>query len=430
VGIRYTSPLADKVLVEPEGRHIVCSGPVAISLRRIKGSSAATQTLMRLSEFITGNMEEILVEWESFARTIHPAAETMDSLTLRDHARLILEAAAKDTETSQTERERSDKSKGLARVLAGEATAATTHGALRQIAGFDLKQLGSEYRALRASVIRLWKTRLTEFDESEFDDMMRFNEAVDQAPAESISSYSNAVDRPRQTFLAILGHDLRGPRSAIQTASHILIKSEDLGAQHLDVAARIKRSVLTMNRVVQDLLEYAGGQIGKKIPVRPEAADMGDLCRIAIDEVRLAYPNGLFDFEAAGDLEGFFDPTRFQQVLSNPLMNAAKYSERGKRVTLSAQGDPETITVEVKNLGRPIPPESLQVIFNPLVQLPANGSHSHASTSLGLGLFIAREIVEGHDGTIEVSSSETDGTVFKVRLPQGKFERAANRVGK
>jgi signal transduction histidine kinase len=100
------------------------------------------------------------------------------------------------------------------------------------------------------------------------------------------------------------------------------------------------------------------------------------------------------------------------------LINAAKYSEQGRQVTLSAHRGPETITVEVKNFGRPIPPESLQVIFNPLVQLSAKGTHSHPSTSLGLGLFIAREIVEGHNGTIEVSSSETDGTKFTVHLPQ------------
>ncbi len=139
---------------------------------------------MRLSKFIIENMEEILAEWESFAKTIHPAAETMDSLTLRDHTSLILEAAAKNIETYQTALEQSDKSNGLAHDLAGKETAATTHGALRQIAGFDLEQLGSEYRALRASVIRLWKIRLNEFDESEFDEMMRFNEAIDQALAE------------------------------------------------------------------------------------------------------------------------------------------------------------------------------------------------------------------------------------------------------
>src|SRR5215207_6672748 len=127
---------------------------------------------MRLAKFITENMEEILVEWESFAKTIHPAAKTMDSLTLRDHSKLILEAAAKAIETYQTDTEQADKSKGLAEDLAGRETAATTHGAVRLIAGFDLEQLGSEYRALRASVIRLWERRLTEFNKPEFEDMM------------------------------------------------------------------------------------------------------------------------------------------------------------------------------------------------------------------------------------------------------------------
>lgn len=77
--------------------------------------------------------------------------------------------------------------------------------------GFDLNQLASEYRALRASVIRLWKAQVADLDDSGFYEMMRFNEAIDQALAESIVSYSNGVDRSRQTFLAVLGHDLRSP---------------------------------------------------------------------------------------------------------------------------------------------------------------------------------------------------------------------------
>ena len=143
--------------------------------------------------------------------------------------------------------------------------------------------------------------------------------------------------------------------------------------------------------MVQDLLEYAGGQIGKKFPVKPEAADMGDLCRNAIEEVQLAYPEVSFNFESAGDLKGFFDPTRLNQVLSNLLINAAKYSEQGKPVTLSAQSDLEAITLEVKNFGNPIPPESLQVIFDPLVQLSSRGT---GSTLASLDSpFIARQLL-------------------------------------
>lgn len=101
----------------------------------------------------------------------------------------------------------SDKSKGLAAPLAGKETAATTHGLLRQMVGFDLNHLA---RALRASVIRLWKAQVAGLDDSEFYEMMRFNEAIDQALAESIASCSNAVNRSRQTFLAVLGSETEG----------------------------------------------------------------------------------------------------------------------------------------------------------------------------------------------------------------------------
>ena len=174
-----------------------------------------------------------------------------------------------------------------------------------------------------------------------------------------------------------------------------------------------------MNRMIKDLLEFAGEQIGRKITVKFEAANMETICRESLDEVQSAYPQAVFNFEVSGNLEGSFDPPRFQQVLSNLLSNAVKYSEPGTPVTLSARGEPDAIFVAVKNFGQPIPPESFQIIFNPLVQLPAHKSKANnQSTSLGLGLFIAREIVEGHHGTIEVTSSKTNGTIFTARLPR------------
>jgi len=375
---------------------------------------------MKLSKFIIENMEAILTEWESFAKTILPAAETMDSLALRDHAKQILEAVAKDIETTQTAQEQSDKSKDLAPVLAGKETAATTHGALRHLAGFDLKQLGSEYRALRASVIRMWKAQLTELSDSEFNDMTRFNEAIDQALAASIVRYSDEVDRSRQTFLAILGHDLRSPLHSILMAASYLLKSGGLEAQQKDVAARIKTYVSTMSRMINDLLAYASAQIGREIPILPTLSNMENICRISLDEVRTAYPNAVFHFESSGALDGYFDSARFQQVLSNLLNNAVKYGQSDTPVTLSVAGEAEAIILKVKNFGNAIPPESLQVIFNPLIQLPSNepNSNTYLSASIGLGLFIAREIVKGHNGTIEVKSSETGGTVFIIRLPR------------
>ena len=147
---------------------------------------------MRLADFIVNRMEAILAEWEAFATTLLPGAGSMTSLALRDHAQSILEAVAKDLTTPQTREAQSEKSKGrVPEVLGAEETAAKTHGLLRATSGFDINQLVAEYRALRASVLRLWID--TTLEAPEVDDVIRFNEAIDQAIAESVSHFHAKV---------------------------------------------------------------------------------------------------------------------------------------------------------------------------------------------------------------------------------------------
>ncbi len=171
---------------------------------------------MSLSAFISNNVDAIVDEWESFAKTLLPTAGTMSRLELRDHCRDILLAAVADMQKRETESERATKSKGNAPQGMGADTAATEHGALRHLSGSDLVQLIAEFRALRASVLALWKRRRVagapagvEAGASEIEEITRFNESIDQALAESVHSYSSAVTTSRDMFLAVLGHDLR-----------------------------------------------------------------------------------------------------------------------------------------------------------------------------------------------------------------------------
>jgi hypothetical protein len=143
---------------------------------------------MRLADFIAANPEPILAEWEAFARTHVPAGEVMDVAALRDHAADMLTGVAKDLRTHQSELERDEKSKGDAAAEPGAAdTAAETHGALRAEAGFTLGQMISEFRALRASVIQLWRANAGGTEATDIEDLTRFNEAIDQAMAESLT---------------------------------------------------------------------------------------------------------------------------------------------------------------------------------------------------------------------------------------------------
>src|SRR5689334_18951576 len=152
---------------------------------------------MRLAEFIHRHTEAILAEWESFAATLLPAAAGLTSLALRDHAQQILEPVARDLGTTQTRDEQSEKSKGRAPKVAGAPeTAAQTHAVLRARGGFDIIQLVAEYRALRASVLRLW-TNAGPLEKAGQEDMIRFNEAIDQAVAESVGHFHAQVEQSR-----------------------------------------------------------------------------------------------------------------------------------------------------------------------------------------------------------------------------------------
>jgi hypothetical protein len=148
---------------------------------------------MKLSQFISTHIEEVLVAWESFARTQVPSANGMGTEQLRDHAQQILEAIALDLDTPQSGYQRDEKSKGLAPTRAGPESAASTHGSLRQLSGFTLLQLTGEYRALRASVLKLWQQEIGELSHAQVADLMRFNEAIDQALAESAVEYAARV---------------------------------------------------------------------------------------------------------------------------------------------------------------------------------------------------------------------------------------------
>ena len=375
---------------------------------------------MALAEFIRENIDPILIEWEAFALTLKPAAETLTALSLRNHAKEILLAIARDMDAAQTDTQQTDKSKGLAPVLLGVATAAAAHGAIRQQAGFDLRQHAAEYRALRASVLKLWREHQAMAQEPMLAEMTRFNEAIDQALAESVASYSEAMMRSHDIFLAILGHDLRSPLNAVSMSAHYLSTPGRVAPESQPAVARITQSMLAMSLMIRDLLEFTRTRLGKSIPISAIVYDVGQCCEDAHDEVQAAHPEAVFDLEMIGDLRAQIDPARLGQVLSNLLNNAIQHGDDGVPITLAVRGEADVVVIEVGNRGPMIPEDARQVIFDPLVQRtgPNSRRKDSLSTSLGLGLFIAREIVTGHGGTLRVRSSASDGTVFTITLPR------------
>ncbi len=388
------------------------TAPITITLR--------TYTDMRLSQFIQQNVEPILVEWVAFARTMAPA-QTMSVVAIRDHAQAILLDIAHDMTTAQTEAERQDKSEGLAPVPL-ENTPAAVHGGLRQKVGFDLNQLGAEFRALRATVLRMWMARITTAPTTQMlEEVNRFNEGIDQAMAESIASYSERMGNSRDTFLAILGHDLRNPLGALRGCLQVLETADTTAERRARSLHIAKRSISSIDEMIRDLLEYTRTRLGRGIEVTPRRGDFGALCYEAFEEVRATHPACDLRWQVSGnDLHADFDAPRMRQVLGNLLRNAVQHGSVDLPVMLHVSDEGEHVSAVIVNYGKPIAPEALQVIFDPLVQLSPEDAESPEppSTSLGLGLYIAREIINGHNGSITVTSSEADGTAFSLQLPR------------
>ena len=373
---------------------------------------------MKLTSFITEHMDEILSEWEAFAKTLEPAADQMSTLALRDHAKGILTAIALDIATRQNPQEQLQKSQGLAPDEAGADSAASSHGAMRHDSNFSLVQLSAEFRALRATVLRLWLPKVSDMSATTTGDMVRFNEAIDQALAESVVTFSARAEQTRELFLAVLGHDLRAPLSTLSMAGQLLMSEKTPAAQVGPIGMRVERSARTMTSMVEDLIGYTRTQLGGGMPTTLRTTDLRDVCAQAVEDAGATHPGIVFDVDLRGDLVGQFDAVRLHQLLTNLLINAAQYGGRTAPVLLRARADGQRgITIDVTNQGKVILPESLLSIFRPLVQLPAEGEDDRPRTSLGLGLFIAREIAVAHRGGITVSSNAADGTTFTVELP-------------
>jgi len=373
---------------------------------------------MRLSEFILANIDAIVDEWEQFAATITPAADYLDSAGLRDHASAILRAAARDMSKPQSRDEQVAKAKGEGPEKTPSLDeAGASHGELRHTVGFDLVQMTSEFRHLRACVIRRWVDSLESPDMAYFQDMIRFNEAIDEALAESTAAYAEQVNRSRDIFLAILGHDLRAPLQAVSMSTELLMRKTTLQGDALTCALNIKTGARHMGAMVSDLLELVRSRLGRSLPIEPAPMDLADAARAAIAEACAGNPQCDPTLIAEGDTRGVWDAGRIDQLLQNLIGNALQHGSNRQEILVTLRGDAASVHLSVHNHGVPIPEEAIGTLFDPLVR-SADEELGQPSTSLGLGLFIVKEVVTAHGGTIEVSSSAADGTLFSVTLPR------------
>jgi signal transduction histidine kinase len=374
---------------------------------------------MRLSRFIREHVSEIVDEWERFARTLGKVGSDLDSVTLRDHSQEILLAICDDLETRQTFSEAVQKSKGDKQYSSRFAeTAAHIHGNLRQQIGFNIVQLAAEYRALRASVLSLWQTSGSA-GPTEFADTMRFNEAIDEALAQSIDRFSQDVERSRNIFLGILGHDIRTPLSAIALSAEAIARATQNPDSTAKAIGRIRRNAETIDRIVMDLLDFVRLDTGNQIPVRRMPGSLAQIAKDAVDDCEGAHPDVSLLLTTVDDSQGAWDAPRLGQAFRNLISNAIVHGTKGGSIFVGVSGSHDVVEASVASTGITIPAEALATLFDPFVRVsdPRKAAVPANDGGLGLGLYIVNEIVLAHHGELRVTS-EAGKTTFTLSLPR------------
>ncbi|QRN99621.1 PAS domain S-box protein [Archangium violaceum] len=220
--------------------------------------------------------------------------------------------------------------------------------------------------------------------------------------------------RVREDVVAIVSHDLRNPLNAITLSAATLLKREDVDERTAKAIRRIYAAADRASGMIRDLLDFTQARVGG-IPIHRRPLDFHEHVHRVVDEVQGAHPERHIDFHARGDGQGEWDEGRLAQVVTNLVGNALQHSPASTPVRVSTWSEGPGVCLEVHNEGAPIPAELLPTLFEPYRQGPEAGT---GRGSLGLGLFITRQIVLGHGGTLDVRSTGDDGTTFTVRLPR------------
>ena len=377
---------------------------------------------MPLPTLIRANLDRLVDEWCAYAADHIAPAKVLTRDELENSSRELFTAIAADMCTAETEEERVQKSHGESagncRALIG---CAKSHANDRAGQGFSLPDMASEFRAVRASVMRLCGDS-AEYGPIPIAQVVRFNASLDEAWTVSLGWFDARLNQSRELFMGVLGHDMRGPLNAMLIGTEVLLMDDALSPMSAQVSARLFSTGKRLNAMLDDLLDFTSTRLGKVLPIALEDGDMGVTVGHGVDELRTRHPSVQITYTTSGDLHGRWDLARIAQIVSNLGGNAIQHGDNTRPVTIQLNGQADDVVLTVHNEGIPITSQALSRIFDPLTRGDIQ-EHHDLRGSIGLGLYICREIALSHNGSIDVTSDQ-GGTTFVVRIARKVIEHS------
>jgi len=363
-----------------------------------------------IADFLRREHERIAQRWEDEVRADLPALRAMSRPVLRDHIHEFLD--------------------GLADWIEGKTESAehafdvlvSGHALQRLGYGVGLETLTREYSKLRMVLMRMTLDMCATPDARE--SIVRMHEGMDRAIGDAMHRYAGRREEVRERFITILGHDLRDPLSTVMISSNMLAANPALKAEHRMVASRMGRACHRMQRMINDVLDFARGHLGGGIPANPTLNDMGDIVKAAADEAVGANPQRTITCDVDGDLRGAFDRDRVHQAITNLIGNAVRHTDASIEIRAYEGDDHHAVYTDVTSHGAPIPEDVQRRLFDPF----ASFDGASPRRGLGLGLYIVQQIALAHGAACSVESDE-DGNVFRIRWPRvpgAERRKAAN----
>jgi signal transduction histidine kinase len=364
-----------------------------------------------LASFIQQEADTILLRWAAVTYAHTNESGKTANLRFRPEAEALLDAIARYVGDGQMQHPRLLCEAVSLNVLAERyATRLLT-------SGMTEVELVLSLQGLRKILLQLWAESLSDNSVQVLEQVMRLNQAFDNALSAAIEQYSSIKDRCHGLFLKTLAHDLRNPLGGLEMTAQMMQQNIPEAANSIPkIASNISRSVDSAVKIACDIYDVGNMQQGLGMAVNPAELDITALCRNLIAELKARYPDHVVQFEAAVPIIGLFDESRISQAFCNLIRYASRHAVKSKPVTVTLQGSAESLAFSVRYFSDVKAADDFEAMFAPMQRYAAHVlSKKGPISELGIDLYIAHEIIVAHNGELK-AKAEAGWTTFEAQL--------------